>query len=506
MTEPISSRPPRRSGGRLLGWLPLIPPLSVLTVGALRDWRSLPGTLRAALLLFVLTQVVAALLSPQPMVSLLLGGLRGAVICGLVAYGARAGRDLNLRPFALGVAALCVAALVTQSLLGWRTPQGTFRALEFVYANANSLSVLGVLLVCLALWDRSWGAWRWPLGTLGLAVAVLGQGRMAWLACAVGLLAAWRGRRATLTRSALLLLALGALAWAPARQALVTVLGPAISGREAVWETAARVADRWPWGGAGAYQYGAQAQAFPDGCAVPDTLTRLAPGGCPAWLTGVRQPFLIAHNGVLHVLAESGRVGLPGWLILWGTLLWGAWRSGWPLARAVVAGMLTMNVLDNATIIPSVGYAELFFVLGGAAYAAVPHSRAALGLGLLTGAALGVLTLLAPWVLGRPAPLPPVTLRTLLLPPTYQAGEVYAIYTDLHISTVAPLYLAIEQCDAQQRCLRIGGSTIPRGSVQDWVYARLRPGGEQRLRLVLSDAQRTANGFVLREWVVQRAP
>lgn len=272
MTEPISSRPPRQSGGRLLVWLPLIPPLSVLTVGALRDWRSLPGTLRAALLLFVLTQVVAAVLSPQPLVSLLLGGLRGAVICGLVAYGARAGRDLNLRPFALGVAALCVAALVTQSLLGWRTPQGTFRALEFVYANANSLSVLGVLLVWLALWDRSWGAWRWPLGTLGLAVAVLGQGRMAWLACAVGLLAAWRGRRATLTRSALLLLALGALAWAPARQALVTVLGPAISGREAVWETAARVADRWPWGG---------------GRRIP---VRRAGPGLPGRLRGPRHP------------------------------------------------------------------------------------------------------------------------------------------------------------------------------------------------------------------------
>ncbi|GGR53932.1 hypothetical protein GCM10008959_14310 [Deinococcus seoulensis] len=506
----------------MLGALPVFPPVSVVSLSALGAWKTVPAGLTVPLAVFAVTQLAAALFTSQVLLSLGLAALRTALVCALVLYGATRGASLNLKWLAGGISMVCVLALVLQSLTtGWVGVQGGLRPLEFLFSSSNGMSVLGVVLVWLALLQRAWGwHWRVPVGLLGVAITVLGDGRMAWAALLIGLLAAWRGRLATAVRVLLMVPLLVVAVWDGARQPVAEFMGPVISGREEVWTNAANVARSLPVGGAGPYQFGGLAAPFSDPCQTLETLQEVMPG-CPAWLSGLQQPWLIAHNGVLQALVETGWVGLLGWAVLWGALLWGAWRSGWAVARAAVAGLLTLNTLDNVTLLPSPGYAEVFFILGGAAWGvwasqpeqlpgtsrSLRHWPVGLGNALLLGSALTVTTIWVPWTLITPDRLPPVQVGQVLLPPQYEPDEVYGLYVQLKTSEPG-VYVAVEQCSVQNICVRIGGARFNGVTLEDWVYARVKPDHQDpvvRMRLVISREVRPASRQVLREWEVTRA-
>lgn len=111
----------------------------------------------------------------------------------------------------------------------------------------------------------------------------------------------------------------------------------ALVERRAHWQAALEMFEDAPWLGVG---FGNYAAAYP----------RYA---LPKW----DDPLGHAHNYYLNVLAETGILGFAAFLILWGAIVWSAWRGvrdtrGWAIgAAAGIFGMLvalsTHNFFDN---------------------------------------------------------------------------------------------------------------------------------------------------------------
>lgn len=520
MAAPTPAPEPQR-GGRLLGLTSLFPPLGLGVVGVLGHVRELPRVLQLTLGVFAVTQLVAALLTPSPLLSVALAAVRSALVAGWVTYGFQAGPHLRLSPLAWALAALSLAALALAAWLRLSAGPDTLlpTALEFLYVTSNSMSIFGMVMVLLALLGpRHWHLTaRLPLGVLGSAVMVLGQGRTAWLALGAALLLGLRGRWATPVRLTALALAALTLALPQGRGWVQAAASDSLSGRERIWSDGVQIAQTFPLGGTGPYQYGAYASPFVDPCTTLRTLETVLPT-CPAWVQHIGQPWVIAHSGVLHPLAETGMVGTLGWLLLYGTVLLGAWRSGWPLARAVIGGLLVINLLDNATLLPSPGYAELFLALGGAAWAAqrrlsereaptvAPGAPAVSGQAAALGAGVGLLTAAVPWWLVLPQQPAGVEVQRLLTPGQYQAGEVYGLYADLRWTAPQGAgYLSVEQCSPLNICQHIGGAAFEGGQLADWVYARLQSEDPTViLRAVATNRERPALPVVLETWEVKR--
>ncbi|MFC6592965.1 O-antigen ligase family protein [Deinococcus lacus] len=539
MAKPTPAADPSRlpatqgqgSSGRFLAAAVILVPLGAAVLGQLRHFRALPSEMQALLSAFVVLQLVAALFTPHPIISLALAGLRAAVLVSWIVYGYQRASTLQLKWLAGALAGVVAAAAALAAYLRLQAGPGDPlpRALEFLYISSNGMSVLGMLLVFLAALQ---GSWHWTarmlLGLVGTTSLVLGMGKTAWVACALGLAAAYWPRLPAWLRGSSVAAALaGLLAVAALPQlqnTLRTWLPPvrqALSGRDTVWADAARTAQAHPLGGTGPYQYGAWA-APNDPCATLTTLESVS-SACPAWLNSFGQPWRIAHNAALHAFAETGTVGGAGWLLLFGAAVFGAWKSRWPLARAVVAGSVGLNTLDNVTLLPSPGYAEIFFVIVGASWglyaqrekaAKAPDAGQAadnlnrtktLGQVTALSAAVAVGTLAVPWVLMTPPGLPGrVEVQHFITPPHYEPGEVYALYAQLHWpaqqkqSTRKP-YLVIEQCTRLNICSRIGGASfadaaemVSAGQVgaeaggyelKEWVYARVTSTPEQTVRL-----------------------
>ncbi|UFA51508.1 O-antigen ligase family protein [Deinococcus radiophilus] len=523
----VPRQPSALGGGRLLAAAQLFPPLGAGVLGWLGRVRELPTLLQAALGIFVLTQVVAALLTAQPLLSLGLALLRSALVVGWMTYGYSYGRRLNLGWVTGALALVSVLALAMAAWLRMTAGPDTVlpRGLEFLFITSNGMSIVGMVLVLLALLGlRHWSVIsRVLLGLLGAGVLVLGLGKAAWLALGVGLLLSLRGRWGQGLRWGMLVLAALALAVPSTRAQVLTLFGNSLSGREQVWTDASRIFSASPLGGTGPYQYGASAAPFGDPCATLRTIEAVVPS-CPAWVEGLSQPWIIAHNGTLQALAETGLVGAAGWFLLYGAVLLGAWKSRWPLARALTGSLLVVNTVDNAILLPSPGYAELFLVLGGASWAAwlarpeeASQEAAALPAGsapalqlAALGGAVGVGTAAVPWLLAAPTAPVQVELRRLLTPAQYQSGEVYGLYADLSWAQdlAGDGYLSVEQCSDLNICTRIGGARFEKGRLSEWVYARIREEGPDAqnvaLRLTVADQSRLASALVLKEWKVSR--
>ncbi|MDL2342998.1 hypothetical protein QOL99_02415 [Deinococcus sp. MIMF12] len=414
---------------------------------------------------------------------------------------------------------MSVILILGLALWLWRSKQGADERLEFFWSSSNGVGVLSAVLIALLVWQRGrWSLWRLGGVPLGLFAMYASEAYAAWIALGVALLFARSHPVVWWLRGVIAVAVTATVAWQPWRESLLQGLGPLLSGREGVWETASRLISAFPWGGTGPYQYGSLATPFADRCQTSGALEGLlnSVGGCPVWLEQLGQPWLIAHSGWLHALAETGMVGTAGWLLLWGVLFAGVWKSRWHAGRAVFLLLLTVSLVDNVTLVPSPGYAELFYLIGGAGLGRVAQLETkqgamVLGLGAGTGGLLALGSAAAVWLLSTPTSLGPVQVQRLLLPAHYQQDEVYAFYADLRLpdGPAAGGYLAVEQCadTVAAACTRIGGALFEGERLQDWVYARILPsyqGESVRLRVTLASRNRVGARQLLREWTVER--
>lgn len=431
-------------------WLALLPvayvlsPLALLGVGHL---RTLPPLARAVLGGYLVTQLVPALLGPEPALNVVLALLRSALICGLLGVGVRLGTPSRLWPLGLGLLVVYATAVIF-TLLGGSPVVGV--RLAHPIMTPITLGLAGTFGLWLAVFLPGRLGWRFVLGGAGVAVLLLSGSRGPLAAALVGTLCGlavrglavrgagrWRGSWPVL---AALALALGGLAVvgqaAPGIAAQLSRTD--VTGRDAIWLNTLSVIQHEPWSGVGPYRLGQFLAAPGRSCELFADAQGTAPE-CPEWLERLGSPWLIAHNLTLHSLAESGPLGTLGLALLLGGVLAAAVRRREPFALAVLTGYLVMSINDNVLIVPSAGVAELFWITAGLCLrdmAGSPRRVAVFGTLTLLLVSQPVLSLLLPRA-APPAPafellVAPNTVRTpdayvALLRPTLPAGRYRAV-------------------------------------------------------------------------------
>lgn len=354
----------------MLALVPVFPPLYLAALSALGQLRTLPLAARGVLFFFAATQLVAALFTPQPLLSLGLAAARTLLILAMVAAGVYLRESRHLRPLLWGQ--LVIFATAWGYTLSTQGFAGVQERLGHPYYYVVSLGLVAVVSLWLVMFWRGAAAWwRWGAGMIALVTFVAAGSRGPLLALGVGSLAALalggRQRRWWVMIPAALVVALAAATSSlqlPLKP-LDRLLNDQTSGREYVWQDAVQGWQTSPLGGVGPYQGGPYlTYLFKDGCQLTPTLERNEIR-CPESLTRWSSVWLIAHNAWLHWLLESGVIGLAGLLAVMGYALWRAMEVGDPFLLAVMFGYAAMNVVDVVVAVPSQHFAELWWVAVG---------------------------------------------------------------------------------------------------------------------------------------------
>jgi len=356
-----------------LALVPVFPPLYLAGFYGLRFWKSLRPPARYALMLFLALELLAALFSPRPLLSLPLALLRGLFILGLIGVGVWLGRSERLGPLLYGLLVVYLVALITS----WITVGDRlfhWARLVHPYYTTVSLGLSAALGLLLAVGVPSLPRWVRILGgVLALVVLLFAGSRGALLALFVGAMAAAAfGGVRYLRALGVGGLALGValfLAESERKVGAITRLLNLknLSGRDKVWEGAVEAFRAHPLGGSGPYQLGPYLDhLYRVGCHLWVGAERLGLR-CPAWLEPFAGAWLIAHNVLLHALGETGIIGTLGWAVLYLLAGYAVVRARDPLVAAIFFGFMAMGLVDNPTLVPSLSLAEVFWVAVGIA-------------------------------------------------------------------------------------------------------------------------------------------
>ena len=356
----------------LIALIPVIPPLYLAAFGALGQLRALPRPIQYVLAFFAGTQLLAALFTPSPLLSLALAAARTLFVLAMIAGGMYLRDSAALRPLVWGYVAVFLTAWVfTISTVGLAGLQSRLGHPYYYYVSLGLIAAVCLWIV--VSWKGASPWWRFPVGALALVTLLASGSRGPLLAYAVGALAAViAGNRRQLRSLALLaVIAVAALGLIPSVRTFEPVqrlLTLGLSGRDQVWEGAVRAFEKSPVGGEGPYQIGPYLSfLYTDRCQLTPTLEQ-AGIHCPAWLARFRGAWLIAHNVVLHSLAETGVLGTLGLLAVMALGGVAVWRTQDGLLLAVFWGFTAMNLVDVVTAVPSPHFAELFWAVLGIAF------------------------------------------------------------------------------------------------------------------------------------------
>ena len=492
-----------------LAGLPVLYMLSPLALAGLRFLRQIPPAARWLLAFFTLSQLLPALAAPDVALAVALALLRTALTLGLIGVGAAWGTLAETKWLGLGVAITCVVALGFSFLGGADLSRVR---LAHPYMTSVSLGLAGATGIWLAAYAVA-TSWRWPLGLISLLVLLLSGSRGALIACVGGLvvggLMTWRSslpRTALLVLGALLGLLMVNRLDVTSLNRLTTVDN---SGRDVVWLNTLSVTEAFPWSGVGPYQLGRYITMPQGPCAL-----FAGPEGdadaCPKFLGRLGQPWVIAHNGGLQALAESGPLGLTGLALLMGTALWTAGYRRDVLGGTLLVGILIGNLNDNTTLLPSPFFAELFWIVVGVQMRHVPSIRPVHGV-------VGVLVALGlSWpVLSLSFPAPgremsgTTRLEFIYAPVEAQVGQPYQMLA--RIAAPPGTYrLSLRACAVGCASLETKSFTVLAGQPAPTVALKgsLWPVGAQKLELRVLSAGASGLGQVLgfRDWAVRRVP
>ncbi len=372
---------PHPARPRWVAWLialvPVFPPLYFAALACLGQLRTLPLTARRVLFFFAATQLIAALFTPDPLLSVGLAAARTLLILAMVAAGVYLRGSQALRPLLWGHLLIFASAWAyTLNTQGWA---GVQERLGHPYYYVVSLGLVAVIALWITLYWKGGGWWRWPAGAAALATLLAAGSRGPIIALITGTLAALafqQGRRrpwVLLPAVAIVLTATLSTRLDIPLQPVERLLNDQTSGREFIWRDAVQGWQTAPVGGVGPYQGGPYlTYLFKDGCQLTPTLQRNEIS-CPDTLSRWSSVWLIAHNAWLHWLLETGVIGTAGLLTVMGYGLWRATRQGDPLTLAVLFGYTAMNVVDVVIALPSQHFAELWWVLIGVTLRPAPE-------------------------------------------------------------------------------------------------------------------------------------
>ncbi|MFB9995022.1 O-antigen ligase family protein [Deinococcus oregonensis] len=362
----------------------MIPGAGLLSLLTLPRFRTLPACWRTLLGAFLALQLVAALVSPQPLWSLPLALVRGALVIGLILAGYTLGHTRAVRPALFGYGVVALTAFVSTVVLH---PAATFTTrLVHPYYTSVSLGLAGTLGLLLAVTWRG-GPWAWRVlgGSLSLGMFLWSGSRGPLIALAAGLAAAlvvglrsqWKAALLTLVGAAVLVFGLQS---AVPGGITSRFLENTLNGRGTYWADALGAARLHPLGGTGPYQLGPALTTQYSDTSCQLWLPAKNYGldqGCPPALDALRGAWLLAHNTAFHLLGETGLLGFTGWLALMGALALAAWRSRDPLVNGVTWAIVAMGLVDTPIFLPNLGHAELYWLLGGVGVALAQKNRVA---------------------------------------------------------------------------------------------------------------------------------
>lgn len=322
---------------------------------------------------YVLSQLLAAILTPAPGASVFLAAARSLFVLALLTAGAWLGDIRRLQPLLLGLALVFLTAIVS-STLAYGADVLNLR-LKHPYYTEVSLGLAGAVAVLLVVSWNDGNRWvRLLLILLAFTVMALSGSRGALVALLAGAVAGiWQGNKKLLPALAggigLVILSTALSKLAVAAKAVERLFSFTLTGRDRFWADAWNVFLSHPWGGVGPYQLGPYLKSLYWGqCQLWPLLERIGMV-CPAWLERFSGAWIIAHNIFLHQLGETGVIGTAGFMLL---LLWigyAVWKARHPLLSAVFVLYMVMGLVDVPTAVPSLFLAEFFWVSMGMALA-----------------------------------------------------------------------------------------------------------------------------------------
>ena len=354
----------------LIALVPIFPPLYLVAFGSLRILKTLPRNSKYVLYFFAVTQIIAALFTPDPPLSLALTTLRVFFILAMVSAGIYLRDSQNLRPLLWGqVVIFGTAWAYTLSTQGIAVVQ---ERLGHPYYYVVSLGLVAVISTWIILsWKGGNLWWRIPVGIIAFVTFLAAGSRGPLLALVLGTLVGFvfqKNRRHiwifVLTTLIIILIA-GVARYQVPIQPIARLLNDQTSGRNEIWHEALEGWKTEPIGGVGPYQGGPYLTfLFKDGCHLTPTLER-NDIDCPVSLNRWSSVWLIAHNVWLHWLLETGIIGLIGLSFLMIHILRRAFLLGDSLVVAILYGFTAMNVVDVVIAVPSPHFAELWWVCAG---------------------------------------------------------------------------------------------------------------------------------------------
>lgn len=292
-------------------------PGGFLSVGMLERMGWWLGTGLIGMVILLASQHLYRLLGPQAVAAAVLLGLLASTLVGLQQHlgGVERVSGFSLNPNLYGVGVVVLAWLVV--LLGGshlRLGAGVLSAVV-VFISASRAALLGWVALLLLLSVHSS---RWLRGT-----ALVGAGV---LALVLGLQPDWLGRIGDSLR----------------------LDHPTNLSRLEIWQVAWQAFEQNPLAGLGIHNFGFYYQI-----------------NLPEY---AHDPYVLhTHSLPLKLLAETGLLGLLGFLLLWGyALLWLARHKAW-LGLAMVGMVLGVNLVDYTFFTAQVYYA-VWLALGWQVY------------------------------------------------------------------------------------------------------------------------------------------
>jgi O-Antigen ligase len=359
-TSPI---PPRW----IAPWLALLAPLYVispLALLALPQLRRLPRPALWVLGFYAFSQQLPALFTPEPLLASVLALARTLLMFGLIGVGVALGDSQRLRPFAIGLGITFVTAL------GYSLTSGAdifSSRLSHPYMTSITLGIGGAFGIWIALFIQGRLWWRLPLGVLSLSVLLLSGSRgplaAAVVGCLVGLSVQWKRRNSLVLLLGASLLGGGVLLGDRlGLQAISRLNSVDASGRDAIWYNTLGVINGHPLAGIGSYRLGKYISKSDLNCKFNNNVNILK---CPKFVGSLGNPWSIAHNGLLQILAETGPFGSTGLLLLLSSALVMSLYSKNSITSSVFFGSIFLNIYDNTFLVPSPFFAEITFICVG---------------------------------------------------------------------------------------------------------------------------------------------
>ena len=359
----------------LVALVPLFPPLYFVSFAFLKHWRVLGPTARRFVLFFLATQLLAALFTPNPLLSLPLAAVRSLFIISLLIAGSVLREVGWFRYLLWGITAVLVIALYTS----WIHAGGHFllRRLSHPYYSTVSLALAAAIVLWYVIdWSEAPLWTRAGLAIIAVAALLYSGSRGALIGFTAGVVAAaaFAHQRRYLTGTAI---TAGIIATAYLLTRFFHILPlerllnlTHLSGRDEVWRSALHAFSQHPIGGVGPYQLGPWLdKLYNHTCTLWHGLVLIGYKTCPDWLLQFYGFWLIAHNTILHSLGETGVIGTAGLVALLGLVGYAALRSQNAFLISLFFGYMVLGLVDNPISVPSLHLAEAFWVAGGMALA-----------------------------------------------------------------------------------------------------------------------------------------